>query len=291
MRFFFHKALKDISENRLLNTVAMITVALSVLIVSSFGLFYINANELLNSWKSGIRVMVYLSPSVGTDEISKAKQMIEAMAGVQYAAFIDKENALETFRLQLKGQSSLLDNLKENPLPDAFEVHLDPETRAEGRVEELARQMESLTAVAGVEYGQQWMGSMMSVLNLFRFAGYAMGGLFFMAAVFIVANTIRLILYSRREEVEIMRLVGATDGFIQAPFFIEGILQGLAGAVFGLGTLFVSFLLIASNIGQDYFGGGFKLQFFSFGTCSLIVIVSMLIGWIGCYLSLKQFLK
>lgn len=291
MRFFFHKALKDISDNRLLNTVAMITVALSVLIVCAFGLFCINANELLTSWKSGIRVMVYLSPSADTDSVSETKQIIETMAGVQYTAFIDKESALETFRRQLKGQSSLLDNLKENPLPDAFEVHLDPETRSEGRVEALAKQIESLAAVTDVEYGQQWMGSMMSVLNLFRFVGYAMGGLFFMAAVFIVANTIRLILYSRREEVEIMRLVGATDGFIQAPFFIEGLLQGLAGAVVGLGILYVSFLFITSNIGQDYFGSGFKLQFFSFGTCCLIAIVSMLIGWIGCYLSLKQFLK
>jgi cell division transport system permease protein len=291
VQFFFHKALKDIAENRLLNAVAMITIALSVLIVCAFGLFYINANELLTSWKSGIRVMVYLSPAADTETVSETKQMIETMAGVQYTAFIDRESALETFRQQLKGQESLLDNLKENPLPDAFEVHLDPETRTEGRVASLAKQIESLAAVTDVEYGQQWMGSMMSVLNLFRFAGYAMGGLFFMAAVFIVANTIRLILYSRREEVEIMRLVGATDGFIQAPFFIEGILQGLAGAVFGLGTLYLSFLFIAANIGQDYFGSGFELQFFSFGTCGLVVIASMLIGWVGCYLSLKQFLK
>jgi cell division transport system permease protein len=291
MQFFFRKALKDISENRLLNTVAVITIALSVMIVSAFGLFYINANELLTSWKSGIRVMVYLSPSTGADALSETKQMIETMAGVQYTAFIDRESALKTFRQQLKGQDSLLDDLKENPLPDAFEVHLDPETRTEGRVEALAEQIESLTAVTGVEYGQQWMGSMMSVLNLFRFVGYAMGGLFLMAAVFIVANTIRLILYSRREEVEIMRLVGATDGFIQAPFFIEGILQGLAGAIFGLGPLYLSFVFIASNIGQDYFGSGFKLMFFPFGTCCLITVTSMLIGWVGCYLSLKQFLK
>jgi cell division transport system permease protein len=291
MTFFLKKALKDISENRLLNGVAVITIALSVLIVSAFGLFYINANELLTSWKSGIRVMIYLSPSANAETISETKLTLETMAGVQYVAFVDKESALEIFRQQLKGQSSLLDNLKENPLPDAFELHLTPDTRSEGRVEALAKQIEALEAVTEVEYGQQWMGSMLSVLNLFRFAGYAMGGLFFMAAVFIVANTIRLILYSRREEVEIMRLVGATDGFIQAPFFIEGLLQGLAGAVFGLGILFMSYLFIASNIGQDYFGSSFKIQFFPFGTCSLIVIASMLIGWIGCYLSLKQFLK
>jgi cell division transport system permease protein len=291
MIFFINKALKDISENRLLNSVAIVTIALSVLIVSAFGLFYINANELLTSWKSGIRVMVYLSPSVNDQAVSETRKMLDTMSGVQYVAFIDKESALEVFRKQLKGQRSLLDDLKENPLPDAFEVHLTADTRSEGQVETLAQQIKALADVTDVEYGQQWVGSMMSILNLFRFAGYAMGCLFFMAAVFIVANTIRLILYSRREEVEIMRLVGATDGFIQMPFFIEGLLQGLTGAVFGLGALYVSFLLITSNIGQDYFGSGFRFQFFSFGSCFIIVISSMLIGWIGCYLSLKQFLK
>ncbi len=291
MLFFIRKALKDIADNRLLNGVAIITIALSVLIVSAFGLFYINADELLTSWKSGIRVMAYLSPSVDDKTISDTKQMIQTMAGVEAVTFISKDEALETFRKQLKGQASLLDNLKGNPLPDAFELRLYPDTRTEGRVEALAKQIESLAAITDVEYGQKWVGSMLSVLNLFRFAGYAMGALFFMATVFIVANTIRLILYSRRDEVEIMRLVGATDGFIQAPFIIEGMLQGLAGAVFGLGALFISYLFIASNIGQDYFGSGFIIRFFPFETCGLIVMASMMIGWIGCYLSLKQFLK
>jgi cell division transport system permease protein len=291
MIFFIGKALKDISENRLLNTVATITIALSVLIVSAFGLFYINANELITSWKSGIRIMAYLAPSVDDQTVSDTEKMLKTMAGVRYVAFIDKESALEVFRQQLKGQSSLLDDLKENPLPNAFEIHLSPDTRAEEDVEALAKQIETLSSVTDVEYGQQWMDSMMSILNLFRLAGYTLGALFFVAAVFIVANTIRLILYSRREEVEIMRLVGATDGFIQIPFFIEGLLQGLAGAVIGLGTLFVAFLFIISNIGRDYFGSGFKFQFFPMGTCFLIVFASMLIGWIGCYLSIKQFLK
>ena len=291
MVFFLKKALKDISDNRLLNGVAIITIALSVLIVSAFGLFFINANELLTSWKKDIRVMAYLAPSVNGDLISETKQMLETMSGVTDVTFINKDDALRTFKQQLKGQSSLLDNLKENPLPNAFEIHLLPDPRAAGHMETLVKQIESLDAVTDVEYGQQWMGSVSSVLNLFQFASYAMGGLFFMAAVFIVANTIRLILYSRREEVEIMRLVGATDGFIQAPFYIEGLLQGLAGAIFGLGALYMAYFLISTNIGQDYFGSGFSVQFFPFGTCCLIVVASMLIGGIGCSLSLKQFLK
>ena len=291
MVFFLKKALKDISDNRLLNGVAIITISLSVLIVSAFGLFFINANEMLTSWKKDIRVMAYLSASADNDLISKTKQMIETMSGVTDVTFIDKDDALHTFKQQLKGQSSLLEDLKENPLPNAFVIHLLPGPQATGHMETLVKQIKSLDAITDVEYGQQWMGSVSSVLNVFQFASYAMGGLFFMAAIFIVANTIRLILYSRREEVEIMRLVGATDGFIQAPFYIEGLLQGFAGAILGLGALYLTYSLISTNIGQDYFGSGFNVQFFSFGTCSFIVVASMLIGGIGCSLSLKQFLK
>lgn len=291
MIFFIKKALKDISENRLLNGVAIITIALSVLIVSAFALFFINANELLTSWKKDIRVMAYLSESADNDLIVKTKQMVETMSGVIDVTYVDKEDALRIFKRQLKNQSSLLEDLKENPLPNAFVIHLLPDPQTTGHMETLVKQIESLDAITDVEYGQQWMGSVSSVLNVFQFASYAMGGLFFMAAIFIVANTIRLILYSRREEVEIMRLVGATDGFIQAPFYIEGLLQGFAGAVSGLGALYLAYYLISINIGQDYFGSGFNVGFFPFGTCCLIVVASMLIGGIGCSLSLKQFLK
>jgi cell division transport system permease protein len=131
----------------------------------------------------------------------------------------------------------------------------------------------------------------MSIINLFRLTGYAMGGLFFLAAVFIVANTIRLVLYSRREEVEIMRLVGATDGFIKAPFYIEGLVQGALGGMIGLAVLFVIFLLVSLNVEQGLTAGLFTIRFLSPGASCGILVCSMFVGWLGCYLSLKQFLR
>ena len=136
-------------------------------------------------------------------------------------------------------------------------------------------------------YGSRFM----SIINLFRLTGYAMGGLFFLAAVFIVANTIRLVLYSRREEVEIMRLVGATDGFIKAPFYIEGLIQGVLGGMIGLTVLFVIFILVSLNVEQGLTAGLFTIRFLSPGAFCGILVCSMFVGWLGCYLSLKQFLR
>ena len=112
-----------------------------------------------------------------------------------------------------------------------------------------------------------------------------------MAAILIVANTSRLVLYSRREEVEIMRLVGATDRFIKTPFYIEGLLQGAAGGILGLATLFITYVIISTNMDQSLTPGFFTIRFLSAWTFFGIILCSMFVGWLGCYISLKQFLK
>jgi cell division transport system permease protein len=159
------------------------------------------------------------------------------------------------------------------------------------RIASLAAQVEKLTQIHEVEYGQRWIGRFIHLFNLFRLAGYAMGALFFMAAIFIVANTIRLVIYSRREEVEIMRLVGATDNFIKIPFYFEGLIQGALGAIMGLGILYFSFFLIVTNVEQEFLPGIFQLKFIPSAILCEILLGSMLVGWLGCYISLKQFLK
>jgi cell division transport system permease protein len=118
-----------------------------------------------------------------------------------------------------------------------------------------------------------------------------MCGIFFMATVFIVANTIRLVIYSRRDEIEIMRLVGAAEHFIKIPFYFQGLIQGAVGAGIGLTILFAAFVFMASNIEQGTFSGLFNIRFLSPPVAGLIILLSMLIGWFGSYISLKQYLK
>ncbi len=291
MIFFIKRALLDIRDNRFMHLIAIITIALSVLIVSAFVLFFVNASEILNTWKQGVRVMAYLKPDVADSQVLVIKQTILGMPGVEDVVFISREEALELLKADMKRQASLFENLGENQLPDAFEIHMVASARSWGKVEILAREIESVSQIEDVEYGQKWLGRFSSIFNLFRITGFAMGALFFLAAVFIVANTIRLILYSRREEVEIMRLVGASDGFIKAPLYIEGIIQGAFGGVLGVLTLFAAYLAISANMGEGIAGTFFQLKFLSFGAWFGIIICSMFLGWLGCYLSLKQFLK
>jgi cell division transport system permease protein len=288
---FFKRAVDDILKNRFLNLITVITISLSVLIVCAFFLFFINTSEIINSWKKGLRIMAYLKPGLNHTELADLKGVIESLGGVQNVLFISKEEALSQLKAQMERQASLFENLAENPLPDSFEIRMTAASGSWQQIESLAAQVESLTQVEEAEYGQRWIGRFVHLVSLFRLAGYAMGALFFMATVFIVANTIRLVIYSRREEVEIMRLVGATDSFINIPFYLEGIIQGALGAVIGLAVLYVSFFFISSSLQQGLFPGSFRLQFFPVDISAAIILCSMLVGWLGCYISLKQFLK
>jgi len=290
MTLYLKRALQDIRDNRFLNVVTVITIALSILIVSSFTLFLGNAAEIANTWKKGIRLMAYLKPDYDAGKAAETRREIKSLAGIADAVFISKDKALNMLKSQMRHQGALFENLKENPLPDAFEVQLTSEYAGE-EIELLAKRIEALPAVDEVEYGQSWLGKFNSLLNLFRLAGYAVGTLFFMAAVFITANTIRLVLYSRRQEIEIMRLVGAADGFIKMPFYLEGLILGALGGGIGLGILFLIYLLISANVQESLIAGLFQIRFIGLRAALWILSASMFAGWLGCYLSLKQFLK
>ena len=287
----YKRAIQDILDHRFLNVVTIITIAISILIVSAFALFFVNANEIINSWKKGIRIMAYLKPDAPEIKIPELKQKIQHIGGIQDVRFISKKEAFQQLKKQMRRQSSLFENLKENPLPDAFEIRLIASFQNQEKVEMLATRLESLPQIDEVEYGQRWLGRFTNFFNLLRLTGYAMGGLFFMAALLIVANTIRLVLYSRREEIEIMRLVGATDSFIKAPFYIQGFIQGAFGGIIGLAALFVTFMFISLSVQQGLSPGLFTIRFLSPGAFCGIILGSTFVGWIGCYLSLKQFLK
>ena len=291
MSFYLKRAVQDIQQNRFLNAVTIVTIALSILIVSAFALFFINTSNLMKTWREGVRILVYLEPGIPTAEIPGLQSKILAMYGVQEVRFISKDTALKLLREQMRRQSSLLDNLKENPLPDAFEVRMLDASLGWEKIENLAVQIEDLAQVAEVEYGRKWLGRFTNIFNLFTLAGYGLGTLFFVAAVFFVANTIRLVLYSRRDEIEIMRLVGAEDRFIKTPYYIEGLIQGALGGAIGLLTLFIIFLIISSNVTQDLTAGPFQLRFLPINILLIIIVSSMIVGWLGCFVSLKQFLK
>jgi cell division transport system permease protein len=291
MTFFTQRAIKDILENPFLNVVTIITIALSVLIVSAFGLFLLNAQDMFNTWKKGVRIMVYLSPETTENQRLDTRYQLQTIAGIERIQFISRDEALKLMKERMPRQASLFDNLRENPLPDAFEITLVSESNSPEKIEFLAQRIEGLPSVAEVEYGQQWIERFANFFNLFKLAGYGMGAMFFMATVFIAANTIRLVLYARREEIHIMRLVGATDNFIKFPYYLEGLIQGLCGSLIGLAILFAAFSAIGTHFEQSLSAEMVSIRFFPIQICAIIIGGGMTTGLLGSFFSLKQFMR
>ena len=291
MTHFVKKALADIRSNRFLNLITIITIALSILVVSIFLLFFENASRVIETWNQGGRAMVYLSKDFTLDRLSDVEARLKGLGAIEQIQFISKSQALEKLKNDMADRSAFLKTLKENPLPDAFEIKIKAFGSLE-EIEKIVQKIKQIEYVEDVEYGQGWLGRFLKIFNLFKFTGYAMCSLFFLIALFITSNTVRLAFYSRKLEVEIMRLVGATESFIKAPFYFEGIFQGFFGGLLGLIILFITYLMVSSGISRNLSSYVYlDIRFLSVKMILMIIFGSTFLGWIGCYLSLKQILK
>jgi len=285
------RALRDIRSNIFLNMVSVLTIALSVFIVSAFMLFFINATDFLDGWRKGVRIIVYMTDGASEAERLSLTEAIQKTGAAQEVVFISRDEAFKDLKKKIGDQSSLLDGLDKNPLPDSLEITLKDVYRGPEDIEALAARIAGLPQVDDVEYAQKWLQRFAGVYNLFKITGLVLASIFFIATLLIIANTIRIIMFSRREEIEIIRIVGADENFIRYPLFIEAILQGFLGGFLGIVALFLAFVLTVPNLSIEGAFSFFEMRFIPVKFSLAIVLCSMTIGWIGCYFSIRKFLK
>lgn len=293
MAAYFKRAIKNIWENSFISCVTIVTISLLVLMVSTFILFIDNAGRVMDSWKTDIRMMVYLKPDVSDSTIDMLKEKITDFQEVEAVWFISRDQALDRLKKQMGHQASILDDLKVNPLPDAFEITIgkgfDQHALTYDQIQRLAAKISRFSYVEQVEYGQQWLERFSSIFELFRMIGFAIGGVFVFAATFILANTIRLVVYARQDELQILRLVGASDRFIKTPYYLQSTILGGLGAAIGLAVLYGGYTYWFSSAETWFLS--VDTGFLSLNVCMAIIFSSMFLGWLGCYFSLKKFLK
>ncbi len=268
----------------------MVTISLCILVVSLFLLLFQNLGRIMDGWGSEGRAMVYLAPGFTVDMQSEVESALLEMEGISRVFFVSKDQALD--RLKRDGRfQPVLDSLKDNPLPHAVEIQI--QTRVDfDQVADLVENIESLPMVTDVEYGREWLVRFLHLFHLFQMTGYVMGVLFLLIAFFITASTVRLVFHARQPEVEIMRLVGATDRFIKMPFYVTGLIQGSVGGILGLLILYMAYLVMGLGISR-IMGDLIEVnvRFLSFGAMTGLLGISSFLGWFGCYLSLKRLLK
>lgn len=247
LRYFLRRALQNIVENRFLTMVTVAVITVSMLLFSSFLLVYHNLQASLESWGHDVQVTAYLQDSVLEAEARVLAEDLAKRPEVKNVSYVSKDQAIESFRSSLEGVSGLLDDLGTNPLPASLEIQLKESVQGTDKIEAFVKQIRR-PEFEDIDWSQEWVEKFYGFLDLMRYSGLMLGGLLAAASIFIISQTIRLGFFARRDEFEILELVGADALFIRVPFVIEGFLQGLTGALLAELLLYGAWRLIAQQI-------------------------------------------
>ncbi|RLB13136.1 MAG: hypothetical protein DRG63_10825 [Deltaproteobacteria bacterium] len=288
---YFRYAFANISNNRLVHVVSTGTITITLLLFSGFVLFFANIDNWVLEWGQSLSMSVYLKQGVDEKAKRKIKSVLAGIPGAKLERFVSKEQAMEELKETLGSQAGLLDGLNTNPLPASFEVAFGAPERAGIDIEKIKKKLENMPGVDEVQYSEQWLKRFEGLVSMLRIAGLVVGGLLCVAVLFIITNTIRLAIYSRRDEIEIFKLVGATDWFVKVPFLIEGSLQGVLGAVIALGVLFSTYSLLSSKTIQVFGLPLLHLVFLPKGHVIFIISLGLVLGLMASFIAIGRFFK
>ncbi|MEI6287408.1 MAG: permease-like cell division protein FtsX [Bacillota bacterium] len=229
--YFISEAIGSLKHNRLMALAAVTTMAISLLILGMFFVMVMNINHIASSIESQVQISAYLKDDVDEQQINDVGKRVAGIEGVASVKFVDKETALKIFRERLGENKSILEALGDtNPLPNYFEIRAKDATE----VKVIAEKLEQSGDFENIKYGQEIIEQLFRLTKFIRIVGVLVIVFLSLAALFIISNTIRITVFARRREIEIMKYVGATDAFIRWPFVLEGIILGVGGSLIAL---------------------------------------------------------
>jgi len=279
---FIRTAIRGIASSPVTSGISVVTIGVTLVLVGAFALLLRNMEELLDKFGDDLRVTAYLDPDVSGDALSALEARVREIPGVEAVEAVSQQEALERFRASVGSGSALLEGLEINPLPASLEITLSADRRSAEGMQAVASAIEGLAGVDSLSSGRDWVEGYLRAVSLVRSVGVGLGIILALATLLIVANTIRLGVYARRDELEILSLVGASRSFVQTPFLLEGVLQGAVGGAIALGLLYALFHLVLPGFefGLELLVGSAP-RFFSSGEALTVVAGGAGLGLFG----------
>lgn len=291
LTYFLMHALSNMRNNSLVHLIGVSTMAISILLLGAFILLYINVYGWVEALGGSVRMSIYLKDEITQRQLHEVRELINGRSEVRRYYYVSKEKALQELKKALGDQSRILSALSTNPLPASFELEIITKADRTRQLEGLARELKVLQGVQDVQYTEAWLERVRDGLRIVKAIGFVVGGLLALGALFIVTNTIKLTIYSRKEEIEIMKLVGATDWFVKAPFILEGMIQGVLSAVAAMGILYLGFLLFSVKKATLLNFATLELNFMPWSYMANIVGLSLVVGAIGSFIAVGRFFE
>jgi cell division transport system permease protein len=240
--FVIGEACRDLRRGGRVAASGILLITLSLAALGAFWVLSLNLGRAVAQWRDRLRVVAYLREEPRADALGELLQKFEAVGGVQRLRYVSKAEALQTLRRQLGGQASVVEQLPGNPLPPSVEITPAPEASTPEGTRALIQRLAALPEVEEVQGGTEWVERLAQWQGLLQGVGLAVGGVLALAAILTVTTATTLVLHARRQEVEIMRLVGASEMVIRLPLLLQGLAQGLVGAAAAVAGLYLAWL-------------------------------------------------
>jgi cell division transport system permease protein len=273
--YFLREALRNFYRHRRVNLVAMFVIATGMLLVSGVTLAYVNFRNFSSYWGSQVHMVMYLRDDLPPERLEALRMAVAQAPETASLEYTSKEQALQQLRGRLGDGADILEGLQANPLPASLTITIRDEFRRPDLLRVAVERYRQLPEIEDIDYGELWLERFHTLVWMLEIGVIGIGGVMSLAVMFIIATTVRLALYTRAEEMEIMRLVGATVWFIKMPFVLEGMLQGLFGTSLAIGLcygLFAGLMTWLRPVGELF------IDFSLFQFLPPLAMASMLLG-------------
>ena len=231
LKYSFKTAFKSIAHEKWINSLTILSVSIGLTILCSFIIINSNMNTALHRWAKSFGMVIYLDEDVSKEREESINRQLLQDNDIETVTFIPKEQSFEEIKDTMGENAMILDIFKETPLPSSFDIKLKRDYLDLTRVKEKAAQLQRLEGIQEVQYGEKWLSSLITIAKTVKGGSIFFGVAVFIAVTFITYSTIKILLHRRKEEIETLKLLGASRGFIRLPFLIEGFFIGALGGI------------------------------------------------------------
>jgi cell division transport system permease protein len=293
LRYAIRRALQNMQGNLFPNLTTIGVIGISLLIFSVFSLIAFNLTAFLKIWEEKIEIHAYLKRGTSLSDVESLLKKVRAVEGIDKVNYVSPFDAMAFMEKRLGSQKNLLEGIKPGILPSSLDVQVEQDYRQTTRIKEVVLRLRQFSQIEEIQYGQEWVETFSALLHILRSTQWILGGLLLIATVFIVSMTLQLTISSRGEEIEIMQMVGASPAYIQFPFFVEGVIQGLVGG--GLAVLFLYLLhqlfFLHIPLPIQAWLASIPIQFLPWKTLVWMVSGAIFLGLFGSFVASVRFLK
>jgi cell division transport system permease protein len=287
LTYFAAEAVTSLWRSRLVNSVSVGTIAVSLFVLGAFLTVATSLGRVVSRWTEKVQVIVYLEDGIEERVQASLENRLRDDPAVESVDRVSRELALKRFKALFRDLSSLPEDLGENPFPASLEVNLKPSHQSPAEVERLAKAFRDAPGVQEIQYDLLWIERLATAVRLVRGVGAFLGGILVLAGVFTISNVIRLTIYAREDELDIMRLVGATRSYVKGPFVVEGMIQGGLGGTVAAGLLWLALRWLSRDLASSELLGRTAFALAP-EVAALLILGGMVVGVAGSLVSLTR---